>query len=159
MQELMEQKTSRDGVFIDRFEGARPSTVTWSLAADAAFAHVKRWIEGGAPPPRQPLIAVSENPPAIDCDEHGIAKGGVRLPDVEVPTGCNTGYNAGAGLEALVGSTQPFPSAKLKQLYPSHDTYVAKIAAAAKAACEAGVILPYAEKDYVQRAKASAIPE
>lgn len=159
MQELMEQKTRRDGVFINRFEEARPSTVMWSPVAEAAIAHVKRWIEGGAPPPRQPLIAVSGNPPAIERDEHGIAKGGVRLPDVEVPTGCNTGYNAGAGLEALLGSAQPFPSAELKKLYPSHDAYVAKVTAAAKAAREAGVILPHAESDYIQKAKASAVPE
>ena len=159
MQELMEQKTRRDGVFINRFEGAHPSTVMWSPVADAAIAHVKRWIEGGAPPPRQPPIAVSGNPPAIERDEHGIARGGVRLPDVEVPTGCNTGYNPGAGLEALVGSTQPFPPTKLNKLYPSHDAYVAKVAAAAIAAREAGVILPRAESDYVERAKASAIPK
>lgn len=76
-----------------------------------------------------------------------------------MPTGCNTGYNAGAGLEALVGSTQPFPPAKLKKLYPSHDAYVAKVAAAARAAREAGVILAHAESDYVERAKASTIPE
>ena len=89
---------------------------------------------------------------------HGIAKAGVRLPDVEVPISCNTGYNARAGLDALVGSTQPFPPEKLKELYPSHEAYVAKVRAAAKAACEAGVILPDAESDYIQRAKASAIP-
>jgi alpha/beta hydrolase family protein len=159
MQERMEQKTRSDGVFVNRFEGARPSIVMWSPAADAAIVHVKRWIEGGAPPPKQPLITVSGNPPTIDRDEHGIARGGVRLPDVEVPTGCNTGYNAGAGLEALAGSTQPFPPAKLKKLYPSHDDYVAKVTAAAKAAREAGVILPNAESDYIQKAKASAIPE
>jgi hypothetical protein len=61
-------------------------------------------------------------------------------------------------LDALVGSTQPFPSQKLKGLYPSHEAYVAKVTAAAKAAREAGVILPDAESDYIQRAKASAIP-
>jgi hypothetical protein len=102
---------------------------------------------------------VSGNPLAIERHEHGIAKGGVRLPDVEVPTGCNTGHNAGAGLEALVGPSQPFPSAELKKLYPSHDAYVAKVTAAAKAVREAGVILPHAESDYIQRAKGSAIPE
>lgn len=74
--------------------------------ADAAIVHVQRWIEGGAPPPKQPLIAVAGNPPAIVRDSHGIAKGGVRLPDVEVPMSCNTGYNAGTGLEALVASTK-----------------------------------------------------
>jgi hypothetical protein len=158
MTELTDQKTKRDGVFVNRFEGLSPSIVMWSPAADAAMVHVKRWIEGGAPPPRQPPIAVSGNPPAIERDTHGIAKGGVRLPDVEVPIGCNSGYNAGAGLDALVGSTQPFPSQKLKGLYPSHEAYVAKVTAAAKAAREAGVILPDAESDYIQRAKASAIP-
>ena len=140
------------------FEGASPSIVMWSPAADAAIVHVKRWIEGGAPPPRQPLIVVAGNSPAIERDEHGIAKGGVRLPDVEVPISSNSGYNAGAGLEALVGSTQPFPREKIRRLYPSHDYYLAKVTAAAKAAREAGVILPIAERDYIQRAKASSIP-
>jgi hypothetical protein len=83
MTELMEHKTKRDGVFVNQFGEARPSVVMWSPAADAAIAHLKRWIEGGVPPARQPLIAVSGNPPAIDRDEHGIAKGGVRLPDVQ----------------------------------------------------------------------------
>jgi hypothetical protein len=35
---------------------------------------------------------------------------------------------------------------------------VAKVSAAAKAAREAGVILPNAEKDFVERAKAFAMP-
>jgi hypothetical protein len=158
MTDLMEQKTKRDGVFVNPFEGAHPSIVMWSPAADAPFVRVKRWIEGGAPPPSQPLIAVSGNPPAIERDEHGIAKGGVRLPDVDVPISSNSGYNAAAGLEALTGSTQPFPSEKLKVLYPSHEDYVEKVTAAAKSAREAGVILPIAERDYIQRAKASSIP-
>jgi len=159
MSELMEQKTRRDGVFMDPFAGAKPSIVMWSPAADAAIVHVKRWIEGGAPPPSQPLIAVSGNPPAIERDGHGIAKGGVRLPDVDVPISANSGYNGAAGLEALTGFTQPFSRGKIKTLYPSHENYVAKVTAAAKSAREAGVILPNAERDYVQRAKFSTISD
>jgi Alpha/beta hydrolase domain len=158
MAEIMDQKTKRDGVYLNQFEGSSPSIVMWSPAADAAIAHVKRWIEDGAPPPTQPVIAVSGNPPAIERDGHGIAKGGVRLPAVEAPIGCNTGYNAGAGLEALVGSTQPFSPERLKGLYQSHEAYVTKVTAAAKAARSAGVILPEAENDYIRQAKASAIP-
>ena len=158
MSELMEQKTRRDGVFMNPFEGAHPSIVMWSPAADAAMVHVKRWIEGGAPPPSQPLIAVSGNPPAIERDEHGIARGGVRLPDVDVPISSNSGYNTGAGLEALTGSTEPFPREKIKQLYRTHDDYVAKVTAAAQSAREAGVLMPNAERDYVERAKAAPIP-
>ena len=157
MTELMEQKTKRDGVFANPFEGAHPSIVMWSPAADAAFVHVKRWIEGGAPPPKQPLITVSGDPPTIERDAHGIAKGGVRLPDVEVPVSSNSGYNAGAGLEALVGSTQPFPQEEIKRLYPTHETYVARVTAAANAAREAGVILSHAESDYIQKSKASSV--
>ena len=159
MADVMEEKTKRDGVFMDQFAGASPSIVMWSPAADAAFVHIKRWIEGGAPPPSQPRIAVSGDPPAIDRDGHGIAIGGVRMPDVEVPISSNSGYNAGAGLEALVGSTRPFQPERLTALYPTHEDYVAKVSAAARAAREAGVILPEAESDYVQRAKASAIPK
>lgn len=158
MTELMELKTKRDGVFVNQFGDTRPSVVMWSLAADAAIVHVKRWIEGGTPPPMQPTIDVSGNPPVIERDAHGIANGGVRLPDVEVPTSCNTGYNTGAGLETLVGSTKPFPAVELKKLYPTHDAYVAKVIAAAKAAREAGVILPHTERDYIEKAKASAVP-
>ena len=158
MSDLMEQKTRRDGVFTNPFEGARPSIVMWSPAADAAIVHVKRWIEGGAQPPSQPQIAVSGNPPAIERDEHGIAMGGVRLPEVEVPISSNSGYNGAAGLEALTGSTEPFSREKIKALYPNHQDYVAKVTAAAKSAREAGVILPRAERDYVERAKAAHIP-
>jgi hypothetical protein len=158
MTEIMDQKTRRDAVYLDQFAGARPSVVIWSPVADAALVQVKRWVEGGAPPPSQSPIVVSGNPPAIERDGHGIARGGVRLPDVEVPISSNSGYNAGAGLEALVGSTQPFQPERIKALYPSHEAYVAKVSAAAKAAREAGVILPNTEKDFVERAKAFAMP-
>jgi hypothetical protein len=158
MSDLMEQKTRRDGVFTNPFEGARPSVVMWSPAADAAIAHVKRWIEGGAPPPSQPQIAVSGDPPAIERDQHGIARGGIRLPEVEVPISSNSGYNGAAGLEALTGSTEPFSREKIKALYPNHQDYVAKVTAAAKSAREAGVILLQAERDYVERAKAAHVP-
>lgn len=158
MTEIMDQKTKRDGVYLNQFEGFSPSIVMWSPVADAAIAHLKRWIEGGALPPTQPTIAVSGNPLAIERDGHGIAKGGVRLPDVEAPIGCNTGYNAGAGLEGLVGSSQPFSRERLKGLYQSHEAYVTKVTAAAKVARDAGFILPEAENDYIQKAKASTIP-
>jgi hypothetical protein len=76
---------------------------------------------------------------------------------VEAPISCNTGYNAGAGLEGLVGSSQPFSPERLKGLYQSYEAYVTKVTAAAKEAREAGVILPQAENDYIQKAKASTI--
>ncbi len=71
MTEIMDQKTKRDGVYLNQFEGSNPSMVMWSPAADAAIAHVKRWIEGGAPPPTQPMIAVSRRSAAIPVTTWG----------------------------------------------------------------------------------------
>jgi hypothetical protein len=51
MTEIMDEKTKREGVYLNQFEGVSPSIVMWSPAADAAITHVKRWIEDGAPPP------------------------------------------------------------------------------------------------------------
>lgn len=90
--------------------------------------------------------------PAIERDAEGIAKGGVRLPDVVVPiSSISLAVTTTAALSALVGQRQPFPAGKLKALYPSHEAYVAKVAAAAKAAREAGLILPNGERTTSRR--------
>src|SRR5205814_2218975 len=38
---------------------------------DAALHHLKRWVDGGAPPPSQPLIEFSGERPDVVRDEHG----------------------------------------------------------------------------------------
>ena len=43
-------------------------------------------------------------------------------------------------------------------LYPTHDDYVMKVAASAKAAREAGFLLEPEEKSMVDEAAASAVP-
>jgi hypothetical protein len=53
----------------------------------------------------------------------------------------------------ILGSTYPF-----KQAYPTHAEYVSKVTAAANAAHQASVILPYQVKEFVDAAKAAAIP-
>jgi hypothetical protein len=65
-------------------------------------------------------------------DESGNAIGGIRLSQHGVPTATNTGVNTGgqAGGErncGLMGSYEPFDSARLASLYPTHAVYVAKV--------------------------------
>jgi hypothetical protein len=110
---------------------------------DAALHHLNRWAAGGAPAPSQPPIEFSERPDFVR-DEHGIAKGGVRLPQVEAPVATNSSVPLSNDFSgALRGSNRPFGAAKLKALYGGGEAaYLARFKEAAERAVKAGVIMP-----------------
>jgi alpha/beta hydrolase family protein len=53
---------------------------------NAAILHLSQWINGGTPPPSAPPITVSGTPLAIQRDQYNNALGGIRLPEMDVPT-------------------------------------------------------------------------
>jgi hypothetical protein len=132
---------------------SRMSEVEWHDAFDAALLHIHRWINGGSPPPQMPPIQVEGRDYAYD--QYGNVQGGVRMPEMEVPIGR---YVAGPSYP-LIGYTVPFSVERLRQLYPTHEAYVAKITAAANAAKDAGIILPEAVDEFIQTANSAPIPE
>jgi hypothetical protein len=98
---------------------------------DAVFHHMQRWIAEGIEPPVQPKIEFTGNPPEIQRDEHGIAIGGIRLPQVEVPVGVNSAIPLAAGILALLGgSSFAFNEEKIKSLYGDKATFLARFQAA-----------------------------
>ncbi len=110
---------------------------------DAALHHLNRWVDGGDPPPSQPLIDFAGDPPEVVRDAHGIATGGVRYPQAEVPIARNSAIPLGPGILLLLrGSSVPFDTATLDALYEDEATYVEMFADAARAAEKAGVLLP-----------------
>jgi hypothetical protein len=110
---------------------------------NAALRHMQRWLTEGIAPPTAPRIEFesTDRGPQIARDELGIAKGGIRLPDVEVPTARHLGVGADGTL-VLTGSTTPFPHDVLRSLYPDDMTYRDRYRRAAEAAEAAGVLLP-----------------
>lgn len=109
---------------------------------DAALHHLKRWVDGGAPPPSQPLLALQGDRPTVLRDEHGIARGGARLPQVEAPVATNSSTPIVDEFPAsLRGSNKPFSAAKLRELYGTETHYLARFVEAAKRAVDAGVLL------------------
>ena len=108
----------------------------------AALHHFQRWLTDGIAPPRQPAIEfdVGERGPIIRRDQYGIALGGVRLPDVDVPTARHSGL-AADGTLVLTGSTTPFSAEMLRALYPTREAYCDRYTQAASAAVTAGVLL------------------
>lgn len=117
---------------------------------NAALAHLERWVRDGTPPPEAPRIETTGNggDSTIVRDEHGIARGGIRTPIVDVPLAANDGEeNAGDQTCSLFGRTRPLDAATLAQLYPNSPAdYVTAFDSAADEAVEAGFWLePEAE--------------
>jgi hypothetical protein len=110
----------------------------------AALAHFNRWLRDGTPPPVSPRLEVEPGDPATGfvVDEHGIARGGIRTPHVDVPVATLSGLgNSGAPISMLCGTTMPFSAEKLASLYSSKADYCAKFDAATDAAVAAGFFL------------------
>ena len=129
----------------------------------AALAAMTLWVRDGKVPPQSPSIELGDHaaPDPVLRDERGLAKGGIRLPEIEAPTATiDGGANAGAQESAagaarnfcfLFGRTRLFDDATLKSLYPTHEAFVTKFAAAAAALERQGYWLK-AETDAARQA-------
>jgi hypothetical protein len=155
MAQLSRRRTDRDGMTntINAWTTIVPCEPDWFYVLDAAFLWMHKWVNGGPPPPQMPPVQVDGRDYAYD--QYGNVRGGIRLPEVEVPT---AKYVAGPSYP-LGGYTLRFSPEELRKLYPAHDDYVAKITAAAYAARDAGVILPERAEEYIKAAQVAPIPE
>src|SRR5580692_11006978 len=111
--------------------------------AQAALAHLVRWAAGGDAPPSGPSLELNGDRTDYVLDEHGIAKGGIRTPWVDVPTAVMAGLGqTGETFAMLFGRTEPFDEATLATLYPGgEDEYLDQFAASLDAAIAAGFLL------------------
>jgi hypothetical protein len=128
----------------------------------AGLHALTRWVRDGVVPRSSPPIELTD-PAAADPiarDALGLAKGGIRLPELEAPTARLDGLrndvaNATAGGQNfcfLFGHTVPFDQGQLKALYPSHEAFVKKFNAALDAVVRAGYWL----KPEADQARAAA---
>jgi hypothetical protein len=90
-----------------------PSAVSIEPVRSAAFHHLHRWLTDGTPAPSFPRLEMGGDPPVVYRDERGNGLGGIRLPDMVVPTATNKG-DAIDGTRSLTGSHQPFSPETLR---------------------------------------------
>ena len=89
-----------------------------------------------------PKIEFAGDPPEVVRDGHGIATGGIRLPQVTVPNAVNSAIPRGEGIFALLGgSCDPFPKEQLAQLYGNRERFLGAFERAAREAVAAGVLM------------------
>ncbi|WP_245642518.1 alpha/beta hydrolase domain-containing protein [Nonomuraea candida] len=107
----------------------------------AAYDHLTRWAERGiAPPTAPPLEFAPDGTKARD--ELGLARGGIRLSQVEAPTALNDGDNSGPSFCVLFGAHIPFGQEQLDRLYPTRSHYVSAVVRADARNLKAGYLLP-----------------
>jgi hypothetical protein len=107
----------------------------------AAVRALERWVTDGTRPPPSPKLAVHDG--TILTDDKGIAIGGIRTASVDVPVAVLSGFgNSGNPLAFLAGSTTPFSSSLLRNLYSSNDEYLKRVASSTQMALESGFLLP-----------------
>jgi hypothetical protein len=124
---------------------------------DAAQQHLQRWLVEGVAPPVLPRIEFAGEPPDIVRDADGIARGGIRLPSVEVPIAHNSAIPRSPDIFArLVGCHEPFPVEKVRALYGNRDRYLERYGEALRTAEAAGVVLSRDVEPMLDEARATA---
>ena len=131
--------------------------VSFAPASRAAMHGLRRWLDGGAPPPHQPRLAKTGEPPALPRDEHGNALGGIRWPDLEAPLGTYVGQSP-PGVVQLMGHSSPFTPEQVRALYADRDAWQQRYDAAVDRLVDAEVVLPDAAVRMKSLAAARDLP-
>ena len=121
--------------------------MSYSPVYNAAIRHLHHWIKDGVEPPTMPRVEVNPGVPRPDVvrDEHGNAVGGIRLPDIAVPTASHSGFGTqreGSRFGFLYGAATDFDAEQLAELYPDSRNYLEAWNAALDRAVEQGMVLP-----------------
>ena len=109
----------------------------------AAIAALNTWMTNGTTPAKAPRLQTDADATAYVRDDLGIVKGGIRTPEVDVPTqvlSSQPGPTSSA-ICLLTGSTQPMTARQLAARYPDPTSYSAEYAKATDAAIKAGFVL------------------
>jgi hypothetical protein len=128
----------------------------------AALSHLETWVRTGTRPPRFPRVETTGTGDAIEVvrDDLGIAKGGVRAPNVEVPLAANIGDGTNSpGFCRVFGHTRPFDAATLEELYPKGSAqYVKAFDKAANRAVKDGIWLEPEAQNFEKAAAEISFP-
>jgi hypothetical protein len=124
----------------------------------AALSKLCHWVRAGQLPPSAAPIELSDDKPTRPVlDTHGLARGGVRTPWVDVPIARTSGTGTGEStMSAIFGSGELFDGAALRRLYPGGSAdYLERFTAALDSTIRLGFILAADREEILQLAAAS----
>jgi Alpha/beta hydrolase domain len=124
----------------------------------AAIAKLNAWVRVGKPAPAAPPMALIEaDPPRLDLDANGIAKGGVRTPWVDVPIAKTSGIAPEESpMSFLFGTGEKLDAAALSALYPRGSAeYLERFTDALDRTIDSGFIVPADRSEILELAAAT----
>jgi hypothetical protein len=126
-----------------------PNWLSYTPVYDAALRHMHIWLAAGDAPPVMPPISVAAGDGgsrAIERDEHGNAVGGIRLPELAVPSAEHRGIGqrveGGSRFAFLYGFSRDFSTEELAELYADRHAFLARYDEALEMAVKKGYVLP-----------------
>jgi hypothetical protein len=134
---------------------------TVAYAWSAALVALDDWVRTGQAPPPMPRAERSEG--ALQFDEHGNLRGGIRSPLLDVPiatyyAGSTAPPGAGPDACAQIGSRMPltgltrvFTEEQLTELYPTSEDYLTRFEESVADAVQAGFVLPEGARELRRR--------
>ncbi|WP_371778140.1 alpha/beta hydrolase domain-containing protein [Streptosporangium subroseum] len=150
---------------IDPVCTAQRNTASQSYLFDTAYAALRSWVVSGKLPPTAPRMQINAEGTDVARDSFGNGLGGIRLPQLEVPTATLTGVgntaadaNPISAFCRLFGTTVPFDAATLAKLYPTHNAYVRAFTAATRKLAAQGFLLPDDERAALFAAEQASVP-
>ena len=110
---------------------------------EAALRAMHQWLATGTPAPAQPRITIEPGTrPSIRRDDDGNAIGGIRLPELAVPTHEYRGMAFGTGRAPLFGSARPFSDDDLRVRYPDRAKFTERWNSAVDELVASGALRP-----------------
>lgn len=138
-------------------KGVEPSDFPIRYVFNSAWRNLDHWVREGVAPPRARVLALKpaggelfDPEAAFELDEFGNAVGGVRTPYVDVPTARWIGAKTSSFQCMFQGYKYSFDRAKLREIYRSHEEYVAAVEAS---------VVSLEEQRWLTSADAAAILE
>jgi len=123
--------------------GRVANRLRWAPVHDAALRALHHWMADGTPAPEQPRIEMDPGPPLrIATDDVGNARGGIRLPELDMPTATYRGVAMGTGRLPLFGAATPLTDDELRARYANRAEYERGWCEAVDALVTSGALRP-----------------
>jgi Alpha/beta hydrolase domain len=123
-----------------------------------ALSQLRQWVRTGQPATGAVPIELSDaEPPQPILDAHGLARGGVRTPWVDVPIARTSGVGSQeTTMASIFGSGEPFDEATVRRLYPGGAAdYLERFTASLDSSIRSGFILAADREEILQLAAAT----
>ncbi|HXO56988.1 MAG TPA: alpha/beta hydrolase domain-containing protein, partial [Mycobacterium sp.] len=121
----------------------------------AALSQLHNWVSTGRPPPSGVTIELDGEQPVLD--EHGLARGGVRTPWVDVPIARTSGVGGEEStMSSIFGSGELFDAATVQRLYPGGVAdYLERFTASLDTVIQSGFLLAADREEILELAAAT----